>query len=305
MIRRQRHGRWAATLALALSIAPPAALADGAAHLSVFASDDADDTSMLETGLTLDYRFEDVERYRGIKLERLDIRPLGGERWRDHRAYYRFADYNDHWLWNGQVGTDGDTVVGNTNFVRGGRVRQEYFVERDVLETPRGVEGLHHTFLGASFDLPLGEGERQQLTTLVGVQDFTGSNVRAHLRASYIATVVPEWGLSAQLRTRAFHNSVPGEYDYYSPRWFAEAVPVLQVRRFRDRWMYSAALGWGWQRSSGTDVREARLVEAAVTSPRTGRDWYFRATASYSNTPTGAGQSYGYRQLMLELVRPF
>lgn len=305
MIRRQRHGRWAATLVLALSIAPPAALADGAAHLSVFASDDADDTSTLETGLTLDYRFEDVERYRGIKLERLDIRPLGGERWRDHRAYYRFADYNDHWLWNGQVGTDGDTVVGNANFVRGGRVRQEYFVERDVLETPRGVEGLHHTFLGASFDLPLGEGERQQLTTLVGVQDFTGSNIRAHLRASYIATVVPEWGLSAQLRTRAFHNSTPGEYDYYSPRWFAEAIPVLQVRRFRDRWMYSAALGWGWQRSSGTDVREARLVEAAVTSPRTGRDWYFRATASYSNTPTGAGQSYGYRQLMLELVRPF
>ncbi|SKA23080.1 hypothetical protein [Novilysobacter spongiicola] len=305
MIRRQRHGRWAATLALALSIAPPAALADGAAHLSVFASDDADDTSTLETGLTLDYRFEDVERYRGIKLERLDIRPLGGERWRDHRAYYRFADYNDHWLWNGQVGTDGDTVVGNANFVRGGRVRQEYFVERDVLETPRGVEGLHHTFLGASFDLPLGEGERQQLTTLVGVQDFTGSNIRAHLRASYIATVVPEWGLSAQLRTRAFHNSTPGEYDYYSPRWFAEAVPVLQVRRFHKRWMYSAALGWGWQRNSGADVREARLVEAAVTSPRTGRDWYFRATASYSNTPTGAGQSYGYRQLMLELVRPF
>lgn len=305
MTRRQRHGCWAATLALALSIAPPAALADGAAHLSVFASDDADDTSMLETGLTLDYRFEDVERYRGIKLERLDIRPLGGERWRDHRAYYRFADYNDHWLWNGQVGTDGDTVVGNANFVRGGRVRQEYFVERDVLETPRGVEGLHHTFLGASFDLPLGTGDRQQLTTLVGVQDFTGSNNRAHVRASYIVTVVPEWGLSAQLRTRAFHNSVPGEYDYYSPRWFAEAVPVLQVRRFHDRWMYSAALGWGWQRSSGTDVREARLVEAAITSPRTGRDWYLRATASYSNTPTGAGQSYGYRQLMLELVRPF
>lgn len=305
MTRRPRHGWWAATLALALSIAPPAALADGAAHLSVFASDDADDTSMLETGLTLDYRFEDVERYRGIKLERLDIRPLGGERWRDHRAYYRFADYNDHWLWNGQVGTDGDTVVGNANFVRGGRVRQEYFVERDVLETPRGVEGLHHTFLGASFDLPLGTGDRQQLTTLVGVQDFTGSNIRAHLRASYIATVVPEWGLSAQLRTRAFHNSVPGEYDYYSPRWFAEALPVLQVRRFHDRWMYSAALGWGWQRSSGTDVREARLVEAAITSPRTGRDWYLRATASYSNTPTGAGQSYGYRQLMLELVRPF
>ena len=290
---------------MALSAASLPAAADGAAHLSLFASDDADDTSMLETGLTLDYRFEDVERYRGIKLEQIDIRPLGGERWRDHRAYYRFADYNDRWLWNGQAGTDGDSLVGNANFVHGGRLRQEYFIERDVLETPLGVDGLYHTFLCASFDIPLDEDAQRQLTTLVGVQAFTGSNVRAHLRANYIATVVPAWGLSAQLRTRAFHNSTPGEYDYYSPRWFAEAMPVVQVRRFHDRWMYSAAVGWGWQRSSGTDLREARLVEAAVTSPRTGRDWYFKATASYSNTPTGTGQSYGYRQLMLELVRPF
>ena len=65
---------------MALSAASLPAAADGAAHLSLFASDDADDTSMLETGLTLDYRFEDVERYRGIKLEQIDIRPLGGER---------------------------------------------------------------------------------------------------------------------------------------------------------------------------------------------------------------------------------
>lgn len=292
-------------LVWSLSVTSMPAAADGAAHLSVFASDDADDTSLLKTGLTADYRFEDVERYRGIKLEQLDIRPLGGEQWRDQRVYYRFADYNDQWLWNGQVGTNGDTVVGSANFVRGGRLRQEYFVERDVLETPRGVDGLYHTFLGASFDVKLDNDDRHQLTTLVGAQDFTGNNLRAHLRASYIASVVPEWGLSLQLRTRAFHNSVPREHDYYSPRWFAEAMPVMQVRRFHDRWMYSAAVGWGWQRNSGADVREARLVETAVTSPRTGRDWYLQASASYSNTPTGTGQSYGYRQLMLELIRPF
>lgn len=279
--------------------------AQGAAHLEVFASDDADDTSVTKTGLTLDYRFEDIERYRGIKLEHVRIRPLGQPAWQDERLYYRFADRNDRWLWNGQVGTDGDTVLGSASLVRDAPRRQEYFIERNILETPRGIDGLYSTFVGAAYDLPLDADGRQQLTALVGAQDFTGDNVRAHLRGRYIATLVREWGLSAQLRIRAFHNSDPFEFDYYSPRWFAEALPVLQVRRFHSRWMYSAALGWGWQRDSESRTRSARLVEAAVTSPRNNRDWYLRATASYANTPTITGRSYGYRQLMVEWIRPF
>ncbi len=288
---------------LALASAPVAA--QGAAHADLFASDDADDTSVTKSGLTLDYRFEDLEHYRGIKLEHIRIRPNGQSTWRDERLYYRFADRNDRWLWTGQVGTDGDTVLGNVTLVRDTSRRQEYFVERDILETPRGIEGLYYTFLGAAYDLPLDADGHLQLTGLIGVQDFTGANVRTHLRGRYIASLAPEWGLSAQLRVRAFHNSDPFEFDYYSPRWFAEALPVLQLRRFRSRWMFSAALGWGWQRDSESGTRSARLVEAAVTSPRQGRPWYLKATASYSNTPIGAGQSYGYRQLMIEWIRPF
>lgn len=292
-------------LLLTLALVSTPVAAQGAAHVDVFASDDADDTSVTKIGLTLDYRFEDIERYRGVKLEQVRIRPLGQPAWQDQRLYYRFADRNDLWLWNGQVGTDGDTVLGNASLVRDTPRRQEYFVERDILETPRGVDGLYYTFVGAAYDLPLDADGHRQLTALVGVQDFTGDNVRMHLRGRYIATLVPEWGLSAQLRVRAFHNSDPFEFDYYSPRWFAEALPVVQVRRFRSRWMYSAALGWGWQRDSESGTRSARLVEAAITSPRNGRDWYLRATATYTNTPTNAGQSYGYRQLMVEWIRPF
>lgn len=288
-----------------LALASMPLYAQRAAHVDLFVSDDADDTSVTKTGLTLDYRFEDIERYRGIKLEHVRISPLGQPAWQDQRIYYRFADRSDRWTWNGQVGTDGDTVLGSASLVRDVARRQEYFVERDILETPRGVDGLYYTFVGAAYDLPLDAGGRQQLTGLVGVQEFTGDNVRSHLRGRYIATLVPEWGLSAQLRVRAFHNSDPFEFDYYSPRWFAEVLPVVQVRRFGSRWMASAALGWGWQRDSGTETRSARLVEAAVTSPRSGRDWYLRATASYANTPTGAGQSYGYRQLTVEWIRPF
>ncbi|MDQ3038480.1 MAG: hypothetical protein M3R16_01550, partial [Pseudomonadota bacterium] len=61
----------------------------------------------------------------------------------------------------------------------------------------------------------------------------------------------------------------------------------------------------GWQRDSGSNTRNSRLLEAGITSPRNRSDWYMRATASYSNTPTGTGQSYGYRQLMIEWIRPF
>lgn len=294
-----------ALLLAALGLASTPVGAQGAAHLDVFASDDAADTAVTKVGLTLDYDFKDIEHYRGIKLEQVHIRPLGQSEWRDERLYYRFADRNDRWLWNGQVGTDGDTALGSVSLVRDTPRRQEYFVERDIVETPRGVEGLYSTFLGAAYDLPLDGDGHQQLTALVGVQDFTGANVRTHLRGRYIATVAPEWGLSAQLRVRAFHNSDPFEFDYYSPRWFAEALPVLQLRRFRSRWMFSAALGWGWQRDSESGSRSARLVEAAVTSPRQGKDWYLKASASYSNTPTSAGQSYGYRQLMAEWIRPF
>lgn len=279
--------------------------AQGAAHLDLFVSDDADDTSVTKTGLTVDYRFEDIEHYRGIKLEHARIRLRNRPGWDDQRLYYRFADRSDRWLWNGQIGTDGDTVLGSASLVRDDPYRQEYFVERDILETPRGVEGLYYTFVGAAYDVPLDSDGDHQLTALLGVQEFTGHNVRTHVRARYIASLVPEWGLSAQLRLRAFHNSEPFEFDYYSPRWFAEALPVVQLRRFRSRWMISAALGWGWQRDSGSSTRSARLVEAAVTSPRHGKDWYFRTTASYSNTPTTAGQSYGYRQLMMEWIKPF
>lgn len=293
-------------LLAALTLASAPLAAQQAAHLDIFASDDADDTSVTRTGLTVDYRFEDIERYRGIKLEHIRISPLGQPTWDDQRLYYRFADRSDHWLWNGQIGTDGDTVLGSASLVRDVAFRQEYFIEREIVETPRGVgERLYYTFAGAAYDVPLDADGHHQLTGLLGVQVFSGDNVRTHLRGRYVASLNPDWGLSAQIRVRTFRNSDPFEFDYYSPRWFAEALPVLQLRRFRAGWMYSAAIGAGWQRDSDRSTRAARLVEASLTSPRHGDDWYMRVTALYANTPTGAGQSYGYRQATLELIFPF
>lgn len=302
--RRAGAPRAFAAALVALLFGASAAHAQTALRTGLFVSDDADDTSVVKLSAGALFRYAGPASYRGLVVEQLRIRPVGDDRWDDQRVFYAFAG-GEAWRWSGRVGTDGDTVIGGVNTVREGTVRQEYFIERDILETREGIRGRYHTFLGAAFDVPLGDRERQQATVLVGAQEFDGRNLRSHLRARYVAVLKPDWGLSAQLRTRAFHNSVPFESDYYSPRWFVEAMPTVQLRRFHRRWMVAGAIGWGQQRDSESAWRDARLVEASVTSPAAADRSFLRASASYSNTPTGAGASYGYRQLMVEWIKPF
>ena len=271
----------------------------------VFASDDADGSSVLKTGLYFDPQHADIEHYQGIELERARFRTFDGEVRNDTRAYYRFADTGERWKWNGRIGGDGDTWLGSFSVHTDEARRQEYFLERDVVETPLGLErGIRSTFAGAAYDLPLDE--RNVFTALAGVQDFTGDNRRLHLRARYIRVLDDDWGLSAQLRARYFRSSDPHEFDYYSPRWYAEAIPVLQLRRFHKHWMFQAAAGVGWRRDSDSDDwRSARLFEASVTSPKSGRDWFFKASALYSNTPVTTSDTYHYTQVMVEAYKTF
>src|SRR3546814_12994769 len=122
--------------------------------------------------------------------------------------------------WNGKRGTDGQTLLGSAALVRDRAGRREYFVERDVLETRSGGDGRHAPFAGAAFDIPL-DARGPQVPLLAGVQEFSGDNVRTHLRALYSLPLWAAWGLGMQLRARRSHPSHPRESDYYSPRRFA------------------------------------------------------------------------------------
>src|SRR3546814_18748108 len=105
--------------------------------------------------------------------------------------------------WNGKLGTDGQTLLGSASLVRDRAWRQEYFVERDVLETRSGGAGCHATFAGAAFDIPL-DARGQQVTLLAGVQEVSGPNVRPHLRAGYSLPLVAAWGAGMQVRAHRF-----------------------------------------------------------------------------------------------------
>jgi hypothetical protein len=275
-----------------------------AAGIDIFASSDADHSNAVKLGATYDFAYTDLEHHQGVRLEEFLFATRGSRTTTQERGYFTFADAGARWKWNGNVGTDGHNVLGSGSIYVDEDFRQEYFVSRDLIETPLGVaRGVYSTYVGAAYDLPLDD--KNTVTALVGVQDFGGENKRVHLRGRYIYTIAPEWGLSVQLRTRYFWNSVPRELDYFSPRSYFEAIPTIQLRRFYNRWQYIAALGWGARQDSGTQWHSSALASASVTSPKFGQDWHMKAEFTYSNMPVSAGYTYDYAQVVVSAFKRF
>jgi len=284
--------------------------ADGAAlsprhavGVDVFASTDADHTDVIRAGVNLDPVYKGPDNYLGVRVEKAWYRPLGLKTAERERVFLRYANGSTDWKWNAQVGTDGDTIIGSAAIHDESRYRKEFFIERDIVETPRGVkDGIYYTFVGAALDLPVDD--RNSFTVMAGAQEFTGKNVRLHARANYVHVLKSEWGLSAQLRTRYFHSTEPREYDYYSPRWYVQALPVLQLRRYSGGWRYMVAGGVGAQRDAVSDWRASYYAAAEVTSPAVGSNWHFKAAALYNNIPQNTG-AYDYGQLTVGVTRTF
>ena len=285
-----------------LLVAAAVAAAGPAVGADLYYSNDAEDTEVLKTGIDFDLSYSGPEKHWGVRIERARFTPLGQHSRTMERAYVRAADSFGAWKWSATVGTDGHTVLGSASIHDEAQFRKEVFVERDIVESPQGVErGIYYTFAGAALDVPADD--RNSVTLVAGLQPFTGDNVRTHLRATYVHVLKPDWGLSAQLRTRWFHSSDPREFDYYSPRWYAEVLPVVQVRRFVGGWQLLGAVGYGAQRDSDSKWRSSRYFNARVTSPRFRRDWALTAGLLWTNTPVSTGFTYRYTQFNIGLTK--
>ncbi|HUG46666.1 MAG TPA: hypothetical protein VMK31_09190 [Sphingomicrobium sp.] len=296
--------RFAPFAALAAAVQSPAQAASPAAGIEVFYSSDAEDSEIFKTAVLFDLKHASRDKYLGVKFERARFTPLGQDGKTMERVYIRAADSIGGWKWNATVGTDGHTILGSAAIHDQSKFRKEFFVERDIVETPLGISrGLYSTFAGAAIDLPADD--RNIFTAFAGIQDFTGDNVRLHLRGNYVHVLKPQWGLSAQLRGRYFKSSQPGEFDYFSPRWYAEVLPVIQMRRFVGGWQLLGALGYGAQRDSDSKWRSSRYANARFTSPRFHKDWALTGNFVYTSTPVATGNTYGYFQANIGLVKAF
>ena len=269
-------------------------------------SSDADGNETVKQGVGWDLRRQDQDHWLGVKLEHVRF---AGDDWSrtENRIYGRAAGGQGNWRWKLEAGTNGHDLLGSASVHSEDARRKEFFVERDLLETRQGAErDLMLTFAGAAIDLPLGP--RWTATALAGLQDFgAGGNLRSHLRGNLIFAALPEQGISLQVRTRYFRNSIPREGDYYSPGWHGEALGVLALRKNRGGYQWRAAIGAGRQRSDAESWSNARLLEVGVDTPRWKQAW-LRANAGYRDTPvvsqTGNG-TYAYRFVSLEAVIGF
>ncbi len=288
-----------APLALgAIPLAPAIAQdSDGpspAAGVEVWASTDADNTDVIKlTGRAL-WKFQGRDEYQGIALEKAWFTPIGGDTREEERIFLDLADSaGENWLWRARIGTNGDTILGSAN-LRRKDWKYEFFLEREIIETPRGVdEEIYYTFGGVSLDLPVDD--KNTFTVMGGVQEFTGDNVRLHARANYIRVLDSGSGLTVQLRGRYYHSTHPREFDYFSPRDYGEIVPVLQMRRFDgDGWMYLVAAGYGAQKATGSDWQASRYANVKIESPRNARRIDAFAEVVYSNTSISGGLNYDY-----------
>ena len=303
-----------ATLAAFLLLAAPvlAAEDDGphqAAGFDIFGSSDADHFHVLKTGASYYPEYESTQQYLGARFEHFLFSSDTGGSGHAERGFINYADSGGDWNWSGTAGTDGRTLLGAGSAVTQGMfdqstIRQEYFLNRDLIETPLGFNrGLYFTYLGGNYDIPLND--RNTVTALIGSQVFSGKNYRLIARSNYIYVVEPDWGLSLQFRAKYFWDSLPREFDYFSPRWYMEGVPTVQLRRFYDRWQFLAAAGYGVRRNNGATWQGAGLAQVSVISPRFGSNWVIDASFLYSNQPIAASFAYTYEQATISLIRRF
>lgn len=302
------------TAALALAAVAPAAMAQTppdegkqAVRTDVWVGSDADGNEARKLALGWDIEHRDIEHWWGVKVEHARFSGRGWHDGQDRLFLSGAGDAGSQWQWEGDVGTNGDDLIGRVSIHSRDAYRKEFFIERDVLETRNGVaQGWVQTFAGAGIDVPMGD--RWSASGVAGVQDFdVGDNRRTHLRGNLVFAVAPEQGLSLQLRTRYYRNSEPREADYYSPRWYGEALGVVGWRRYVGGYQYTARAGLGRQRSAGDSSRRARMLEVGMETPRWKNAW-LRLDAGYTDTPvlTDTGtDSYSYRYTRLQAFVAF
>jgi hypothetical protein len=272
----------------------------------LFYSADSDDSEVLRTAIEFDLRNDGPEKRVGVRLEKAGYNPQGSGAERRNRIFLQAAEVAGGWTWNGRIGTDGDAIIGAASVHDDTKYRKEFFAERDIVETRQGLDqGIYSTFLGAGGDVPLSE--RDVFTAIAGVQEFTGRNVRAHLRSNFIHVLKPEMGLSVQLRGRYFHSTHPREFDYYSPRWYAQVLPAMQLRRFIDGWQLFAIAGVGLQRDSDSAWRRSDYAQFRFRSSQKSR-WSTFGELTYSSSPSdtsSTGSGYRYFQSSFGVARRF
>jgi hypothetical protein len=181
----------------------------------------------------------------------------------------------------------------------------ELLAASGLVETRPALENATaHTFLGISAERQLGR--RFTLIGLAGHQRFTDGNERVHLRARVIWLLVPEQGISAQLRWRQFRSDqldVGGAY--FNPERYREWQAGLVMRKHHAGWIWYGTVAAGRETIDGDRGRTTALAEVRTEGPL-GKRAHVVLNASYNRSAGfGIAERYWYRVIGASVMVPF
>lgn len=180
----------------------------------------------------------------------------------------------------------------------------ELIAAGDVVGTHEAIErSITYGLLAASAEQQFGP--RLTGIALVGWQPFTDGNSRTVLRARMIMSVVPEHGLSAQVRWRQFTSSEDGSTAYYNPGRYRNWDAGLSLRRHVGTWVVAGLAGAGQERADSGSWQTTGIAEVRAEGPLTG-DTRLAVGLRYNNAAGFANSSdYWYGAVNVSLIVPF
>jgi hypothetical protein len=213
--------------------------------------------------------------------------------------------YNLNVGYNEQNGYKLVTTDSSYGFRLTDSTKGEVFVSRDRVETQNALtNGIYYTFGGASIEQQIIE--RLTAIVMAGNMYFSDTNTRPTVRARVVYDLIPEHGITAQLRYRQFRDTntnVPN--NYFNPGEYSETMIAFGMRKRISGWMLSGTIGVGRQTVNQDPSTTTQLYELAATSPVASNNYYFKTRAGYGNSATFLGPNYFYQYIMQELIIPF
>lgn len=213
--------------------------------------------------------------------------------------------YNANIGYNLENGHKLITTDSNYGFRLTDSTKAEVMLNRDRVETQNSLNnGIYYTLGAASVEQQVIE--RLTAIAMVGNMYFSDTNTRPIVRAKLIYDLVPDYGLTAQLRYRQYRDTntnLPN--NYFNPDRYSETMIAFGARKRISGWMLIGTAGVGRQNVSQDPSTTTQLYELAATSPVASNDYYFKTRAGYGKSAGFLGPNYFYRYLMEELIFPF
>jgi len=155
--------------------------------------------------------------------------------------------YNLNIGYNTENGHQLVTTDSNYGFRVTDSTKAEVIVNRDRVETQNSLNnGIYYTLGGVSVEQQVLE----RLTAIVMGANmyFSDTNTRPIVRAKLIYDLVPNYGLTAQLRYRQYRDTNTNvANNYFNPSTYNETMIVFGVRKRISGWMLSGTAGVGRQ----------------------------------------------------------